>query len=143
MKILIDTNVLIDVFTKRDPYCAASADVLRLTEKRGMTLFVTVSQTTDIFYILHRYLKDSEKAREYVKFVGDNMTLADTTVADYNGAIASDITDFEDALLAFCAKRLRADWIITRNETDFKLSPVPAVSPENFLKKHFPPDVIM
>jgi predicted nucleic acid-binding protein len=141
MKILIDTNVIIDVFTKREPFYAASAEVLKLSDKRSMTLCATVSQATDISYILTRHLKDAAQARAIVKLVGDNLMLADVTVADYRSAIASDIADFEDAILAACAKRIKADYIVTRNTRDFTQSPVPAVSPDDFLAQYFPEDV--
>ena len=51
--------------------------------------------------------------------------------------LASDMTDFEDALLACCAKRVKADYIVTRNKVDFKLSPVTPISPEDFLEKYY------
>jgi predicted nucleic acid-binding protein len=98
-----------------------------------MTLYVTVSQTMDISYILARQLKDAVQARAIVKLVGDNLTLTDVTVADYRNAIISGISDFEDAVLAACAKRIKADYIVTRNVRDFAQSPVPAISPNDFL----------
>jgi predicted nucleic acid-binding protein len=137
MKILIDTNVIIDVFSKREPFCAASAEVLKLSDRRNMTLQIAVSQTTDIFYILARSMRDSARARAVVKNLGDNLTVIDVTAADYRRAIVSAMSDFEDALLAQCAARTKTDWIITRNLKDFKASPIPAIKPEDFLNKFF------
>jgi predicted nucleic acid-binding protein len=137
MKVLIDTNVIIDVFTKREPFCESSTAILKLSDKRNMTLLITVSQTTDISYLLTRQLKDTTRARAFVKHIGDNLMLVDVTVSDYKNAIASEMFDFEDALLAQCAARAKADWIITRNTKDFADSPIPAIIPEDFLNRFF------
>ncbi|GHV17849.1 DNA-binding protein [Clostridia bacterium] len=141
MKILIDTNVIIDVFTKREPHYAASAEVLKLSEKRDITLYVTVSQATDIFYILNRHLKDMAQTLAIVKTIGDNMTVADVTAADFQNAINSGFDDFEDAMLAASAKRIKANCIVTRNVRDFAKSAVAAISPDEFLAKYFPEDL--
>jgi predicted nucleic acid-binding protein len=113
----------------------ASSEVLKLSGKRNMTLQISVSQMTDIFYILKRNLKDAAHARAVVKSIGDNLTVIDVTVADFRNAIISAMPDFEDALLAGCAARSKADWIVTRNTKDFGASPVPPITPEDFLSK--------
>ena len=59
---------------------------------------------------------------------------ANVIPADVQNALASDMPDFEDGLLACCAKRQNAKYIITRNEKDFEHSPVPALSPQIFLE---------
>jgi len=137
MRVLVDTNVLIDVFTERSGY-GSSKDFLRLAGDRSMTLLVTVGQTTDIFYILSRYPQTKDKAPDIVKFVGEHMTLADTLVIDYKNAIDSNFNDFEDAILAYAAKRLHAAYIVTGNKQDFVNSPVMAMSPKEFMDKFYP-----
>ncbi|MCL1843449.1 MAG: PIN domain-containing protein, partial [Defluviitaleaceae bacterium] len=57
--------------------------------------------------------------------------------ADVSFALASDITDLEDAVVSFAAKRIKADYIVTRNTKDFTNSPVPAMTPADFLNKFF------
>lgn len=118
----------------------ASAEVLRLSDKRSMTLAITVSQTTDIFYILRRNGRDAEQARSVIRMLGDNMVVADVTAADYRNAVDSGMEDYEDALLAMCARRIKVDYIVTRNEKDYTDSPVPAISPADFLERFFPPE---
>jgi predicted nucleic acid-binding protein len=56
-------------------------------------------------------------------------------VSDINAALTLPINDFEDAVIAAVAKREKADYIVTRNEEDFKGSPVPAISPAMFLEQ--------
>jgi predicted nucleic acid-binding protein len=62
------------------------------------------------------------------------LNLVDTTGVDIKTAIASDFSDFEDAVLSATANREKADYIITRNSNDFANSPVKALSPEEFVE---------
>jgi len=94
------------------------------------TGLITASQTTDIFYLLRREKKSAAEAKAIIQKLVDNLTVADVTVADVKNALVSEIDDYEDALLAFCGKRRKADYIITRNDRDFKNSPIKAVTPE-------------
>jgi len=134
MKVLIDTNVILDVLTGREPHVEHSAAFLRLCGTR-LTGCVAASQTTDIFYLLQREGMDAQAAKALVKKLTDNVKVVDINAADVQAALASDMTDYEDALLACCAKRQRASYIITRNEKDFKQSPSPALSPQAFLEQ--------
>jgi len=134
MKVLIDTNVILDVLTRREPHFEQSAAFLRLCGTR-LTGCIAASQTTDIFYVLRREGMEARAAKALVKKLTDNVKVVDTNAADVQAALASDMPDYEDALLAYCAKRQRAACIVTRNEKDFKASPVSALSPQAFLEQ--------
>jgi predicted nucleic acid-binding protein len=132
MKVLIDTNIILDVLTRREPHYEFSSSILKLCGTR-ITGCIAVSQTTDVFYLLRREGIDAVSAKSIVKKMTDNVKLLDVTAPDVQNALASAMPDYEDALLACCAGRQKADYIITRNEKDFELSPVPAMSPKQFL----------
>jgi len=134
MKVLIDTNVILDVLTRREPHFEQSAAFLRLCGTR-LTGCIAASQTTDIFYVLRREGIDAQAAKALVKKLTDNVKVVDTNAADVQAALASDMPDYEDALLACCAKRQRAACIVTRNEKDFKQSPVRVIAPQAFLEQ--------
>ena len=134
MKVLIDTNVILDVLTTREPHFESSAAFLKLCGTK-VTGCIAASQTTDIFYILRREGKDSVSARNIVKKLTDNIKVLDITAADVQNALASDMLDYEDALLTCCAKRQKADYIITRNEKHFRQSPVQALPPIKFIEQ--------
>jgi len=133
MKVLIDMNVILDVLTKREPHFGHSAAFLRLCGGR-LTGCIAASQTTDIFYLLGREGMDTQAAKALIKKLTDNIKVVDINVTDVQAALTSDMPDYEDALLACCAKRQRSAYIITRNEKDFKHSPTPALSPQAFLE---------
>jgi len=134
MKVLIDTNVILDVLTRREPHFEHSAAFLRLCGTR-LTGCVAASQTTDIFYVLRREGVEPQAARALLKKLTDNVKVVDTNAADVQATLASDMPDYEDALLACCAERQRAACIVTRNEKDFALSSVRAISPKAFLEQ--------
>ena len=136
MKVLIDTNVILDVLTIREPHFESSASFLKLCGRR-ITGFIVASQTTDIFYLLRRAGKDVQSAKDIIKKLTGNLNVLDITSLDVQNALNAEMTDYEDSLLACRAKRQKMDYIITRNEKDFNLSQVPALSPQTFLKQFF------
>jgi predicted nucleic acid-binding protein len=136
MKVLIDTNVILDVLIIREPHFEYSAAFLKLcgTQETGM---IVASQTTDIFYLLRREGQDALSAKAVIQKLISNIKVIDVTATDVKNALASDMSDYEDALLAFGGKRRKVDCIITRNEKDFKQSPVPTLTPQAFLEQFY------
>ena len=137
MKVLIDTNIVLDALLDRTPWAATAQDVLRTAAMEKTKGYIAASQTTDIFYLLNRHGVDEATAKTIIKTLTESMKVSDVTPADVQNALASDMPDYEDALLAFCAKRQKAEYIITRNEKDFVQSPIPAISPQAFLERFF------
>ncbi|GHV05995.1 twitching motility protein PilT [Clostridia bacterium] len=138
MKIMIDSNVVVDVYQDRELFADNSAAVLKLSESGKVSGFISASMITDIYFILGRHIKDDDRLRQLVRKLLTTVTLTDVFAKDVTAALDSPVSDFEDALVAQCAKRVRADYIVTRNEKDFAKSAVPAISPEDFLHKFFP-----
>jgi predicted nucleic acid-binding protein len=137
MKIMIDTNVIIDVYQNRAGFAENSGKILKLSENRKLTGFITASTITDIYYILGRHIKDREQLKQLVQKLLTAVTLADVLANDVTGSFAMAMPGFEDALLAQCAKRLRADYIVTRNPKDFKDAPIPPITPDIFLEEMY------
>ena len=133
MKVLVDTNVILDVLIGRQPHVVSSASFLKLCGAT-VTGMLAASQTTDIFYILRREGKDAAEAKSLIKKLTTKLKVIDLTHADVKSALESDMQDYEDALLAFGGNRHKADYIVTRNEKDFINSPVPTLSPQSFME---------
>jgi predicted nucleic acid-binding protein len=136
MKVLIDTNVILDVLMKREPHLEGSVVFLKLCGTQ-ITGLVTTNQTTDIFYILKRGGLTSTDAKSLIRRLIENVKTVDVVSADVVPALDCEIDDYEDALISFTAKRQKANYIVTRNEIDFTNSPVPAISPDEFLNRFF------
>jgi predicted nucleic acid-binding protein len=75
------------------------------------------------------------EAKDAVVALLQLVSVCDTAASDVTVALTLGIPDFEDAILAATAKREKTEFIITRNERDFSQSPVPALSPTDFLKQ--------
>ena len=133
MRITFDTNITLDVLLKREPFAAGSIRTMRLAEAGDITGFMTANTVTDIAYILGRQKFTGQQIRESLRLLISFVKIIDVSVKDIQTALISPIEDFEDALLSSCAKRVKSDYILTRNEKDFKASPVAALTPEAFL----------
>ena len=105
---------------------------------KELSAYITANTVTDIFYVVRKHIKDKEALRETMQRMSTVVDVADVLKSDILKAFELDITDYEDALLARCAKRLKADYIITRNTRDFRNSPVTPIEPSDFLAKHYP-----
>ena len=90
----------------------------------------------DVMYILRKYLCSTE-ARDAVQTLMQTVDVVPVLKGDIHAALTSDFSDFEDAVQAACAARVKADYIVTRNVKDFKNSLVPAILPSDMLKLLF------
>ena len=137
MKVIIDNNVILDVYQNRVPFVKFSSQVLRLAETKKIKCYITANSVTDIHYVLRRSLKDKQKLHTAVHILLQLVNIIDITAKDVRKAFHPEVCDFEDELICACAERVKIDYIITHNTKDFTNSPVPAITPEDFLTKFF------
>lgn len=130
MRVLVDANVIFDVYERRQPHYAASLQVCRLVQRRTLVAAVASHSVANGFYVY---------GRPFVEFVKQRLTEDfEICCADAHGTrscLVLGVRDLEDALQVGAAMAWRAAFIITRNERDFKASPVPAISPAVFMKR--------
>ena len=134
MKVMIDTNIVLDVFLQREPFFQASYEVMKQSALEKLEGFISASAATDIYYLLRRSLKDDARAKDSMEKLLQLVGIADALGEDVHAAVASNMSDFEDALVASIAERCQMEYIITRNTKDYTESPVKAITPEDFLK---------
>lgn len=132
-KILLDTNVIIDVFAKREPFFCDSYSVMRLCAEDKAEGYITASSLTDLYYLIHHETKDPAKSKAAIVSLLDFCTIIDVTSEDCMSAIASETHDFEDALIDACAAKEKISCIVTRNTRDFSVSQVKVLTPQQFL----------
>jgi predicted nucleic acid-binding protein len=140
MKVIIDTNVIIDILERREPFFADSYRLVQLGLQGVLDALVGAGAVTDAYYIISQSLRrqgisDVSKAKEKIAALKTLVGICDTTAPDIDAALALNMTDFEDAVVAATAKREGADYIVTRNEADFAGSPVLAICPHEFLQR--------
>jgi predicted nucleic acid-binding protein len=137
MKIVLDTNVILDTLARREPFFERSQAVVRLVAEGKARGAVTANAITDIYYILRKHL-DKEAVKVALRGLMELLEVVDVTGGECFAALDLAMDDYEDALLACCAKNWEAYCIVTRNTKDFATSPVRALTPEDFLKTMSP-----
>jgi predicted nucleic acid-binding protein len=133
MQALIDTNIIVDVLTRREEFFADSYAVCRLAAQGEITAITPAGSIADAYYIIKKGGIGAVEARDAIAGLLQLISACDTTASDITVALTLGVADFEDAILAATAKREKAEYIITRNGRDFKKSPVPAISAADFL----------
>jgi len=132
MSILVDTNVMLDIALKREPFLQNSALALAKARKAGSTLLCATSATT-LHYFL-RQKKGELGARAFLRECLNAMPVAEVNLSTLQGAMDGAMRDFEDGVIAESARSASAQWILTRDVADFRNSPVTAITPEDYLK---------
>ncbi len=130
MKVLLDTNVILDLMLERDPW-RTEAEAIADADGR-LQSHVCASSITDIFYI-SRKLVGADKARRIVRNCLDLLQVVSVTRDLLDAAERRGGRDYEDDLQIECAIDARLDAIVTRNPEDFAGSPVPVLTPAELL----------
>jgi len=134
IKALIDTNVVLDALATREPFHAEAERIFLLAAEEKCQGFVTANSITDIYYLVRKNASEAI-AREALRNLLQVFAVVDINGADCENALESPIGDYEDALVAVCALKIGADYIITRDESFLQAqAPVPVVAPAGFLK---------
>lgn len=130
--ILVDLNVVLDVVQKREPHYGASAAVLGEVVAGRIIGCLPAHAFTTLHYIVGRY-QSATKANDVIDWLLKHFNVASTGQTELTRARGLNWPDFEDAVVASAAESADCKAIITRNISDFKKSPVPALTPEEYL----------
>ena len=136
MKLLIDANILLDVLAKREGHFKDSLLIWKLCEAGYTSGTVSALSVADIVYVLRKTL-NAEKTEELVKKLRMIFEFADLSGQELVSAASLRWSDCEDAVQYVTAKRIGADFIISRNVRDFTGSGIPAFTPEEFLDRYW------
>ncbi len=134
IKILFDTNIILDIALKRQPYFTETYKLFELIDKEKIIGSITASTITDIYYISKR-----EKGHlESINFIKNLIEVVDVIGIDKEiiiSALGSEMNDFEDAIQSFAAEANDLEIIITRNKKDFVNSELQILTPKEFLNR--------
>lgn len=135
-RLLLDTNILLDATLKREGLWEASAAILSLPDfHRDCELFIPAHAIPTFIYICRR---NRIPEKEACRIVAGLLHYASVGALDEKAILRGlgfGFLDTEDAFVAAIAENLHADYIVTRNAKDFKGSPVPPISPEEYLQQ--------
>lgn len=128
MKVLLDTNVILDVWFAREPFVKDSARVLGLVERKSLDGVVCPTSITTLHYLAKKVAGD-KRARSLIQELLNICQVSTLSVEDFATALSSKIADFEDAVIEAVALSEKVDVIVTRNTVDFKKSRITAKEP--------------
>lgn len=134
MKVLIDTNIIIDLLANREGFAEPAALLFKLCEVGKVQGIVYALSIANIAYVMRKEL-DRGQIEDVITKLSSIFTIADMKGDDLKKAAALPISDFEDALQSACASRVKADFIVTRNLKDFKNSKVMAIKPSELIER--------
>lgn len=134
MRVLVDTNIILDDFLEREPFVEDAAALMELIESKRIVGYVTATTLTNIFYIARRQTRSIELARQAVSVTLGLMQVCLVDRSILEAAFASNLRDFEDAVQLACAIAENLDAIITRNPQDFTGAALPILSATELLE---------
>ncbi len=132
MKLLIDTNILLDVLQNRKPYVFNSSIIWKLCETDSADGYVSVLTFANLVYIMRREMTP-EKIGEVLRSLSLIFEFTEVSPSDLMCAAQLNWIDFEDAVQSITAERIHADYIITRNLKDFTKSRITALTPDELI----------
>ncbi|MDY4478246.1 MAG: PIN domain-containing protein [Roseburia faecis] len=136
MRVLVDTNIVLDYLLEREPYAESAKKIVVACKQKKVIGCIAAHTVSNMFFIL-RKTYSVEDRRTILK---DICKLFDVEGIDRLKIIQaldnSDFKDFEDCLQMQCAKSFRADYILTRNLADYRDSEIACISPEEFCEKY-------
>ena len=133
MRVLIDTNVILDVLLERDEFKYESGMILSMLEHGRCKGFVSATSVTDIYYISRKTFHDKEKALQVIRELLAFSKILKADEKSIRKAVDLHWPDFEDSVQYAIAKRGRIGAIITRNTKDYKQSKIQVYTPKEFL----------
>ena len=133
MKILVDTNVLLDVLFNRQQFVKESLTVCKMCESNLIEGNICAISIPNIIYIMRKELS-KEKTADLINKLMLIYNVVDLKADDFAEAIKLDFEDYEDALQCVTAQKIKANFIVTRNVKDYINSNIRAITPSEFIK---------
>ena len=132
MRVLLDTNIVIDGLRKR-PFDETGLDMLEAMQAFGdVECWVSSKSCTDIFYVIRKEI-GSAAAQDIIEESLTRMRLCSIDEQDVKTALGKRWDDFEDCLVDVCAQKVKADFLITRDVAGFERSRIPHGTASDFM----------
>lgn len=132
MKVLVDTNIILDVLAAREPFLPAAQQIFDLSAEGEIEGLLCATTFTSIQYLLRRRVGAIE-ALQHIRTLLSAFEVAPVDRAVLAAAANNGMKDFEDAVALEAARRVKAKMIVTRNVKDFVSAQIPVMGPTEFL----------
>lgn len=135
MRVYLDTCIIIDYLSKREPFFSDAENIFKLIANNKIYAYVSASSITDIHYILKHFFNNEKITRKHLINLTSLVEIIDILAYNIKTIFDSPINDFEDALIEELSYQLKLDYIVTRNTKDYKNSRIKAITPKQILKQ--------
>lgn len=132
-KIFVDSDIVLDVLCKRDPYYEYAAKVFSLADMKKLTVYTTSLVVANVYYILRKAI-GIEKSKEALRKLRLLVKIISVEEREVDLALNSSFSDFEDALHYYTAVKHGMETLLTRNIKDYKEKDLIIQTPEQFIK---------
>lgn len=132
MRVIIDTNVVLDVLLARTPFVKSASRVFALVEQSKIEASLCAMTVTTVHYLLTQSLPRDE-GRRALRGLLELFEIAPVNRPVLEEALKSKIEDFEDAVVEQAGRLAGAEAIITRNTKGFRRSAIKALDPAELL----------
>lgn len=133
-KLFIDSDVVIDFFTDREPHANPASELFELNEQGTIKLYLSALSINNVYYIVRKFL-GHKKTLEVIETLTEMTEIIGTTKAEIVEALKSNFSDFEDSVQHASALNIKGiDAIVTRNTKDYRNASIAVMTPLNFLK---------
>ncbi|MDK1028019.1 MAG: PIN domain-containing protein [Anaerolineae bacterium] len=129
---MIDLNIILDVLQRREPFYEASARLLAAVETKVIEGFIAAHSITTLFYLIQKD-KSSAEARASITNLLQFLKIAPVDQSTIDQALNLDYGDFEDAVQMISAVQCKAEYLLTRNITDYRPALLTVIQPVDFL----------
>lgn len=133
MKLLIDTNVILDMVLNRSG-CGISMELFRKAKEIEASAYITASSVTDIFYIIRKETHDAKRTYIIMENIFRLVAVLSVTEKDIQDAFGQKWKDFEDCVQYTTGKNNRIDYIITANHKDYADAMLPVMTPAAWIR---------
>ena len=132
MKLMIDTNIILDLLFKRNDFSNIST-LFRSLDESGDEACISASSVTDLFYIIRKLTHDTQKTYELLEYVLEIVSILPVTPTDIVCAFQNKWKDFEDCVLYTVAQKNNISAIISNNKKDFEDSTIQIYTAKDYL----------
>jgi len=129
LKILFDTNIILDVLLNRKPFVELSANLVSSVENKTIEGYLCATTITTLDYLISTS-RNRETAKIEIQKLLTLFQIADVNSTVLTMAINSGFTDFEDAVQYFSGKCSNVDGLVSRNTKDYKKVVLPIYTPD-------------
>ncbi|MBN3873425.1 PIN domain-containing protein [Nostoc sp. JL33] len=134
MKVLLDTNIIIDIALERQPFFTNSETVLLFVEQGQIEGYISASTISDLYYLIRKQ-KGRDLAIEFLQEIATFCRIATVNQAVITMAFTTNFKDFEDAIQYSTAVVNQLDAIITRNPQDFPVVAPRILTPDQLIEE--------